>query len=368
MRFAMPRAWWSDAKLYAVLLAALTVIAFATPEPWWKTDRDTYLRIGSEFFVRDCAELHCFRVLVPWALERLPGPSDFWWHAYAVACQAAAGVAMARLVGFYGVSRHVSVQIAWLTALGSGALYTLFDPYSADPLMHWLAPTTTAALLMAQVARATSIASIGVFAKEFVVVPLAVVGIARAMANRSREAGLMLSGAAAVFGIWFVWQFALRSLVGYSTAASASTEFHLGSYVSLWLIELSPQLALASIVLTLGPLWLIWPAGLALGGRELRQMTFAALPVILIFCAVQQPDRALWNFAFLFMPAAAVVLEKVQPAGGWLLVATTVMFNLRVGAQLTWAPRASFGVAISGLVAVLILRRAFRSAPQRAPA
>ena len=65
-----------------------------------------------------------------------------------------------------------------------------------------------------------------------------------------------------------------------------------------------------------GGLWLLWPAGLYWGPRELRQLTFASVPALLVFNALQQPDRALWNFAFLVMPAVAIVLDRAPHEPG----------------------------------------------------
>jgi hypothetical protein len=346
----------SSLRLLLALTACLAFVAVLTPTPWWATDRDIYVRVGKEFFVSDCTEIHCFRVLVPWVVERFPGSSAFWWKAYAVLCQAAAGVAMCHLVTRFGASRRAAVQVAWLTALGSGALYTLFDPHTSDPLMHLLLPMITMELVDLRVPRAGALATLGVFAKEIAVVPLVVMALARAV-QQLPGATKVLAVATAVVSIWLGWQLALRTLLGYTSDATR-LELHLGSFVAFWAINLSPTLVAASIVMSLGGLWLLWFVGLWWGPRSLRQLTFAAVPVILIFCAVQQPDRALWNFAFLFMPAVAVALGAMDRRLAWVVVGACVLANLRVGAQLAFVPPARLSLALSAaLVFAALLQR-----------
>jgi hypothetical protein len=110
-----------------------------------------------------------------------------------------------------------------------------------------------------------------------------------------------------------------------------------------------------SLAMTLSALWILWPAGVVAGPRVLLQLTLAALPCILVWCYVQQPDRAIWNFAFVVMPAAAVILADTTPIVGWGLVAAHAMINLRFGAQLTFVPPARFALTLAlalGVVAV----------------
>jgi hypothetical protein len=337
-------------QLFAALAVTLAAVAAAAPMPWWPTDRDIYLRVGAEFLIPGCTDFHCFRVLVPWVVERFPGDSLMRWKAYAVVCQAGAGTLMALLVARLGSSPRVAYQIACLTALGPGALYTLFDPHSADPLMHLLTPLVALLVIAERVGLAAGVAAVGIFAKEVVVVPLVVFGLARALQQRNREALRMLGLAAAVTALWLAWQLSLRFGLGYTSGATRSAEFHLGSYISFWLLQISPALAFASVLMSLGALWVLWGAGLVWGNRELRQLAFAAAPVILVFCAVQQPERALWNFAFLFMPAAAVILGKVPSVLGWATVAAAAAVSLRVGAQLPVVPSARVTLALSLLL------------------
>ena len=355
-----PVKWWPDAL---PLLAVSGLVAYLAPAPWWDTDRGVYERMGREFVVSECAELHCFRPLVSWVLGRLPGPPIVVWKSYAVVCQVGAGLAMAHWVSRWGASATAARQSAWLTTLGSGASYTLFDPHTADPLMHLLAPALMLLIDRGRTPLATGISMVAVVAKEFAAVPLVVSAAARAVMGRKPEAIRLAAGAAAVVAVWALWQVVARVYFGYTFGVSHSTEFTSGGYLVTWLLALSPTLVVAAIAMVFGGLWLLWAAGLFWGPRELRQLTFASLPALLIFNSLQQPDRALWNFAFVALPAAAIPLSRVPPLVGWLLVTVQVVLNVRVGAQLPVVPPARLMLPLAIVIAAAIIVLARKPAP-----
>ena len=94
------------------------------------------------------------------------------------------------------------------------------------------------------------------------------------------------------------------------------------------------------------------------------QLTLAALPCILVWCYVQQPDRALWNFAFVAMPVAAVVLARCAPGLGWALVAAHAMVTLRFGAQFNFVPPAKYSLIVAMVLAVIAVWQ-LATSPQR---
>ena len=350
----MDRAGWIvDFGVIALLLGGVAAIA---PEPWWPTDRHFYERLGREFPVPGCTDIHCFRVLVPWVLERFPSPSPFFvWRAYAVLCQAGAAVAIGLLVMKLGHRRRTARQIAWMTAFGAGALYTLFDPHTSDPLIHLLAPVTMMLILDRRVRAAGWVSGVGILAKEFAIVPLVVAGVGRALQHRTSDARRLIGAALAVFAVWAIWQVALRLAFGYTLGRNGALALSQGGYVTFWVSNIGPALIAASIVMALGVVWLLWPVGLIWGSREWRLYTLASAPAIAVFCAVQQPERALWNFAFLFMPAVAVVLTRVPPVLAWALVIVHALANLRFGAQLSFVPPSRVTIAVAGVLALLSL-------------
>ena len=341
-----------------MMLLVLGMMAWLAPAPWWDTDRGVYERMGREWIVPGCNDFHCFRPLVPWILGRLPGPSLVIWKAYAVICETAAAIAMAQWALRWRASQQAARMVAWMTALGSGACYTLFDPYSSDPLMHAMGPALMLAIDRGHAGAATAASAAGVLAKEFAALPLAISAATRGLQQRWPEMRKLTMAAAAVIAVWVVWQLFARTQLHYVTGPTYSADLGKGGYLSFWLITLSTTLVLTLIALVFGGLWLLWPAGLYWGPRELRQLTLASIPAVLVLNALQQPDRALWNFAFLVMPAAAIVLDRVPAAWGWVLVATQALINARFGAQLLMLPPAKLSLPAAIIVAAAMIWRA----------
>jgi hypothetical protein len=270
-------------------------------------------------------------------------------------CEAGAAWAMERWVSHLGADRRTAAQVMWLTALGSGSLYVLFDPHTADPVMHLLGPTLAFLLFNAQLNTAVVISAIGVFAKEFAAVPLFVAGLLWLQQQRRAEMRRAWLGFLLVVALWAGFVIVLRSMWGYNYGKNHSAELLSGGFLFFWISKLPISVVIGSVAMTFGILWILWPAGLLWGPRQLTQLTLAAMPCLALWCYVQQPDRALWNFAFVVMPAAAVVLSRIGPTLGWSLVAVHAMVNLRFGAQLAFVPPAKYalvaGIALS-LVAV----------------
>jgi hypothetical protein len=92
--------------------------------------------------------------------------------------------------------------------------------------------------------------------------------------------------------------------------------------------------------------------GLLLAPRRLWQLAAVSAPIAALFCLVQQPDRALWNFHYLIIPIGAMVFDHVGDRLAWSIVALFAVANLRVGAQLPFVPAARFALAASCLLAM----------------
>lgn len=344
---------WEDRTRLLLLLFVLGTIAALAPVPSYSTDADLYERIGREWFIRGCDELHCSRVLVPWLLGLLPGASLIKWKTLAVLCETGAAWLMARWVLRLGATPRAANQVMWLTALGSGSLYTFFDPHTADPLMHLAAPALLLLLFDSRASAAIGLAAIAVFAKELAAVPLLVAGLTWFQQRRWAEMRRAWLGVVVVVAIWATWTIWLRTTWGYNYGKNQSANLLGGGFLFFWMARLPVSVIVGSIVMTLGVLWILWPAGLLWGPRQLRQLTWATLPCILLWCYVQQPDRALWNFVFAVMPAAAVVLARVGSTLGWSLVAVHALVNLRFGAQLAFVPPAKYSLILGGVLALV---------------
>jgi hypothetical protein len=346
----------------AALVIALGLVAWMSPAPDRVTDRQVYENTAASVVVSDCTDLHCFRVLVAWVLGRLPGPSQLRWRSYAVICNAAAAVAVLQLCLTFGMTSRAAWLASIMSALGFGSLYTLHDAFTSDPLMYLLGPLVTNELLRRRLAIAGTISAVGVFAKEFAAAPLFLFAVFEASQRRWPEAVRTFAVANGVFIIWAVFHLTMIIKFNYGYGGTTSTRFLSGGGIGPWLQEQSVRSILSAMFNEFGALYLLAPAGFLLAPPALRRLTVVALPVAVVFCYVQQPDRALWNFHFLVSPLAAVALEQAATSIAAITVALFALANLRVGAQLTIVPAARFALAASVVFAAAVIALAFRPA------
>jgi len=349
----------------AALVVALGAIAWLSPAPARVTDRDIYEQTAAKRIVVDCNDLHCFRVLVAWTLGAIPGPSTLRWKTYAVLCNAAAAVMILQLCLTFGMSTRAAWIASLISAFGFGSLYTLHDPYTSDPLMYLLGPFVTNELLRARLAVAAVASAVGVFAKEFAAAPLFLFAGFQALERRWPDAARTLLAANAVFILWAMFHLTMIIGFNYGYGATTSTRFLSGGGLGPWLEEQSLRGILSAMFNEFGALYLLAPAGFLLAPPALRRLTIVAAPIALVFCYVQQPDRALWNFHFLVSPLAALALDRAAGAVAALTLALFVFANLRVGAQLTIVPAARFALAASVVFAAVAVAQAWKAAALR---
>jgi len=343
-----------------VFAIVLGLIAWRSPLPDRVTDRDIYEATARQGIVPDCTDIHCFRVLVAWTLGPLPGPSLLKWKTYASVCDAAAAVALFQLCLTFGMSRRAAWLASILTALGFGSLYTLHDSYTSDPLMYALGPIMTNELLRDRVAIASAIGAIGVLAKEFAAAPLFIFTASAAIERRWTLALRTLVAANLVFIVWMLLQLTLMLRFNYGYGESTSTHVLSGGAVGPWFEKQSLRGVLSAMFNEYGALYLLAPAGFFIAPATLRRLAVAAVPAALVFAYVQQPDRALWNFHFLVVPLAVLVLDRAPAVLAWLTAATFAFANLRVGAQLPFVPAARFALGCSVLLAIASIVLAMR--------
>jgi hypothetical protein len=346
----------------AIVAAALAAIAFLSPLPDRVTDRDVYEATASRIIVRDCGDLHCFRALVPWVLGPLPGPSIVRWKAYAVVCNTAASLAMFPLALAFGLSRRGAWLSSIVSGFGFGALYTLHDPYTADPLMFALGPVITNALLECRLALAATFGIVGVLAKEFAAAPLFLFAAYSAMERRWSTFGQVLVAANAALIVWLLFTLTLMIGFNYSYGGSDSANLATGAGLLPWLQRQSLRGIAAAMFNEFGALYVLAPVGWLFAPRQLRLLLVASLPVAMVLAYVQQPDRALWNLHFLVVPLAALVLDRVSPAVAWATVVAYAAGNLRVGAQLPMALAGQAAIACSLALALACAAVALRGA------
>jgi hypothetical protein len=359
-RVSTPQSARASATHFVIVAIVLGVVAALAPAPWYLTDRENYEQLGRQIVVPDCSSLHCFRMLVPIVIEQTPGPSLFKWKAYAVVANAGAAVAVGRLSLLFGLSPRAALLAMWMSALGFGSLFTLFDPHTADPLMYLLGPVLAILLIAGRVGRASVISAIGIFAKEFAAAPLWMAAIA-AWLDR-RRATMIRTAVAALSAtvLWMAFQLAFVTALDYSYGWSPSAQFLEGGYIVHWVRELGPRTAISTLVIDYGVLYLLVPAGLLVASQALRHWAIASIPAIFAFAYVQQPDRALWNFHFIAMPLAALAAVRLPRAAAWVLVAAYAAVNLRVGAQLQFLPSARFALTVAVILALAAIVKLWR--------
>jgi hypothetical protein len=313
--------------IIALLLGAVALVARA-PE---NSDRSLYVRMGQQGIVLDCSDIHCFRPLVPFVVERLPGPSPMKWKLYAVLTSAAAAVATGRLCLVLGLSARAAGFATWIAAFGFGPLNAVFDPYTADPLMYFLGPWLTADLLRRQLGRATLLASLGVLGKEFAAAPMWMFALLTALQRRWQLTARATLSATTATLVWFALHTILMTLFNYTYGPNPSVDLFGGGYLRSWIAALGPSGAIVALLATSGPIVVLMAAGLRRSDSTLRLLAVSAIPAAAAFAYVQQPDRALWNFAFVAVPIAVLALAESSNVLCWLFVVCYGVGNLRLG-------------------------------------
>jgi hypothetical protein len=349
------------AVTFVALVALLGAVAAVAPAPWYQTDRDVYEATARQGFITDCSDIHCFRVLVPWTLGRLPGSSLFKWKAYAVLATASAAIALGRVSTILGLTSRAAIIGTWIAAFGAVPMLTLFDPFTADPLMFLLGPLLTADLVIGGRGRVAIAGAVGVLAKEFAAAPLWIFTLWAALRRRWDASLRGLTVALGVTLVWVALQLTLMLRFNYSYAGSASSDVFGGGYLARWLSFVTPRTAASVMVSEFGALLLLAPAGLVRCGKDVRMLAVAALPAAAAFAYVQQPDRALWNFHFIVIPLAALVLQHLSDRWCALFIASYALANLRIGAQLRFLPPAGYPLALSSAIAVVAIVLTFRN-------
>jgi hypothetical protein len=335
----------------ALVLGAISFIA----SPLRLPDSSFYTNAEAQGVVPGCAEIHCFRVLVPWTLGALPGPSTFKWKAYAVLCDTAAALAVFDLCLVFGHTRRAAFIALALSAFGFGALLTMFEPYTSDPLMFWWSPLVLRWELEGRRWWPAAVACVSVLAKEFLVVALAVFAMASAHARQWVATRQAVATAAAACAVWLALQLWLRVRFGYSFGPNRSPRLAAGSYLFFWLSQMSPRGALSAMYNEFGAVYLLAPIGWFSAPRTLKRLTLAAVPVACALAVVQQPDRALWNFHFLATPIAALVLADLPNVLLGAFFAFYVAANMKVGAQVGFMPQARYALAASAVLAIVAI-------------
>ena len=347
------------------MLLVLATVGWLAPLPQ-PTDQVMMERVGRGVIVPGCADLNCFRILVPATLEALPGSSMLRWRGFAAAANTIAAVATAFLALELGLSPLAATLAAWLSAVGAGSFATVYHPYNADPLVLALAPTIIVLLLRRRRLRAAATATVGIFAKEFAAAPLFIFGAALALERRWRDSARQFGLAAAVTGIWIALQLTLMAAFDYSYNDNPSSKLFDGGYLRVWLAAAGPGPALYGLFGVFGALYLLLPFGWRDAPPQLKRLALGAIPAVIALTYVATPERALWNFFFLAVPIGAIALSRLPVALAVTFVVLFGMANLRIGGQLPGLPEARYAIALSLGIAAMAAWRSYQAATPRA--
>jgi hypothetical protein len=338
------------AALVAGVVISLAAIAYVAshqrlPDSYW------YTSMAERPIIPGCSSIACFRVLVSWAMWLVPGV-ELKWRVYAVVFNALAALAVFDLSLQLRLSRRAATIAMTLSAFGFGSLWTLFEPFNSDPLIFFLSPLLTRWLIDGRSALVFAVTAVGVLAKEFVVAPLAIYALAEAWLQRWPQAARTASLAVGAFVVWLGLQFSLMHWYGYNYGGNSSAQIGSGGYLWFWLTHEPLTTSLMAQFVEFGALYILIPIGFTKAPRPLKALTIGAIPVACVFCYVQQPDRALWNFHFLASPLSAIVLERLSDRVVVAFMGLFLLANLRVGAQVGFVPAARYALAGSVLIAL----------------
>jgi len=353
----------------AAIVVFLAVVAAIAPAPA-ESNRNFYEESGREVVMRRpsaaadsaaaCLGGDCFRPLIPVVLDRLPTSSIVKWKTYAVVANAIGAFAMGRWCLVLGLSSTAALGAMWLAALGAGTLYSLFDAYTGDPLMYMLSPVMAIWIWRGRYARASAAGVVGIFAKEFAAAPLWIFMAFEALDRRWRAAARLLAWASAVTLVWLATHASYMALENYAYGSTASADLLHGGFLATWLRSVGIRGAVAYLFTSFGALYLLWPFGLVRGSRELRLLAIAAVPALAAFVYVEQPERALWNFHFIVLPLAAMILQQLSGPALTVFVASFGVANLRWGAQLPIRNAARGAFLVSLIIAAIAVIQTLR--------
>jgi hypothetical protein len=341
---------------FAGMVAMLSLVAWLAPMPE-PTDQAMMERVGRGVIVPGCADLNCFRILVPATLEALPGSSLVRWRGFAVLANAGAAIATSHLALTLGMSAAAATWAGWLAATGAGAFATVYHPYNADPLVLLLAPVITTQQMRRRLLLATVAATIGVFAKEFAAAPLYVAGAAAAIERRWRDSATQFLLALVVTAVWIVLQITLMRLFNYSYNDNPSSQPLAGGYLRLWLTHVPATSAVFALFSAFGAAYVLLPSGWAAAPPRLKHLAIGSIPAALALVLVATPERALWNFFFLVLPIAALPLERIAVPLAALFVGSFAVANMRIGGQIMAVPSSRYALAITLAIAVFAIWR-----------
>jgi hypothetical protein len=352
--------WRTMLPHFAAMVLVLAVVLRAAPDPQ-PSDEHTMTRMGRQMVVEGCDHLNCFRILVPAIVEFFPGPVLERWRWYAVLGNAAGAIVAGELALAFGLTRQAALLTMWLSAVGFGSMSMVYHPYTADSLMFLLCPLTTLMLVRGRLAWAAVLATIGIFGKEVAAAPLFIAAIAHGIERQWKPAATTLAVALGVTAIWIALQLALITFLHYNYGPNPSADLFAGGYLRYWLEHAGFRNAGIALFVEYGAIYFLAAYGLMLAPARLRAFAIGAVPPALALSYVQIPDRALWNFYYLWVPLAAIVLTSLPMLAGWFFTLMFGLANVRVAGQVMAVPPIRVTIGITLVIAVVAIVTTWRA-------
>lgn len=345
---------------FAAMVIVLAVVLRVVPDPQ-PTDEYNMQRIGQQLLIAGCDDLNCFRLLVPAIVESFPGPVLERWRWYAVLGNAAGAVVAGELALAFGLTRYAALLTMWISAVGSGSMSTVYHPYTADSMMFFLCPLITLLLVRGRLAWAGGLATLGIFGKEVAAAPLFIAAIAHGIQREWHPVAKTLSVAVGVTAIWVALQLALIRFFLYGYGPNPSIDIFGGGYLKYWLDHAGLRSATIALFVAYGALYFLAGYGWMLAPARLRSFAIAAIPPALTLAYVQTPDRAIWNFYYLWIPLAAIVLASLPMFVGGLFILMFGLVAVRVAGQVMTVPQIRGPIAVTLLLAAFAIVMTWRS-------
>lgn len=360
-RSSVTLGWRTALSHFVVMVIVLGAVLYVVPDPS-PTDEHNMQRIGQQMLIAGCDDLNCFRILVPAIVESFPGPVLERWRWYAVIGNAAGAVIAGELALAFGLTRQAALLTMWLSAVGFGSMSMVYHPYTADSLMFVLCPLITLLVVRGKLWWAGALATLGIFGKEVAAAPLFIAAIAYGIERRWPLAIKLFTIGITVTAIWVGWQLTLMELLQYGYGPNPSVDLLAGGYFKYWLDHAGAGNAAVAVFVEYGAAWILAAYGVMLAPPRLRAFAIGAVPPALALSYVQIPDRALWNFYYLWLPLAAIVLASLPAVAGWIFTGAFALANVRVAGQVMSVPPIRIPIAITLVITCAAIVAMWRSA------
>jgi hypothetical protein len=343
-------------------------------------DRDAYDYVAARPFAPNCPySIYCYRVLAPAVVSRLPFDGDTSWRVYQVGANAAAGSVLAIAAASLAGAASVPVLASVIAQTSYGFAFTAYDPYAADPMVFLIVALLTWCWVRDWPWPAVALATIGIFAKETVVLIAAAIAIAAVMgrfafapgtthsASADREWKRWLLPVLAGAAVLATFHVVSRIWLNWEIASNPAAQLSHGSWIGLWwrnnpFVERKAYMLFA----TYGFAWVFAVLGWRIAPHRWRVLAVATIPPMVLLMVAQTPERALGNAFYVVIPLAALFAARA-PALGAIAIALNALVTAKAGTSSPWLPSARITLILAAVAAAALILTNLgrgRAAPQ----